>query len=440
MSHGIEQASKAGTAPGAGMDRRVAPSRARRLKPWLKYGAAALALVAATAAWRMVPASGTLAVGADTVTIDPVRTAAFLDYLPVRATVAPLHVVLLGAVQGGQVASVAVQDGALVHPGDVLARLTNPQLELDVTSREADIAGQLGGISAQRLTLQQSQTTEDGQIAEASYNLLKAAHELDIRRQLLAQGFESDANVKSFADEDEYYTRRLALLRAARDKDRAVAQAQARDIDRTAERLRHTLAAVEDSLTSLILRAPVEGRLTNFTLQPGQTLKAGDPIGQIDSQGAWRLDADIDEFYLARVAVGEHGIAHIDDHDVPFTVARVHPQITSGQFRAELTFDTPPSKAGTTSALRRGESVECRLTLGQTHQALIAPNGAWMDGSGGNSAFVVSADGHHATRRPITVGGRNPEQVEITSGLQDGDRIVTSATTRFHDFTQLLIR
>ncbi|WP_323992653.1 efflux RND transporter periplasmic adaptor subunit [Nguyenibacter sp. L1] len=430
-----EPASSPGRAPGAGMDRRVAPSRMRRLRPYLRYGAGVLVLAVGLAAWRLVPASGSLAVAQDDLAIDTVHVQPFLDYLPVRATVAPLHVTFLGAVQGGQVASVAVPDGILVHPGDVLARLTNPQLELDVSTREAAIAGQLGDLSAQRLALQQSQTGEDGTIAEASYNLLKAGHELAIRRQLLAQGFESDANVKTFADEDAYYAGRLALLRAARQKDRAVAQAQARELDGTAERLRHTLAAVEDSLSSLTLRAPVAGRLTNFTLQPGQTLKAGDPIGQIDSEGAWRLDADIDEFYLARVAVGEHGIAQIDGHDVPFTVARVHPQITAGQFRAELTFDTTPP-----AALRRGESVECRLTLGRTRQALIAPNGAWLDGSGGNSVFVVSADGHHATRRAISVGGRNPEQVEITAGLRDGERIVTSAYTNFHDFNQLLIR
>ncbi|MBB2200628.1 efflux RND transporter periplasmic adaptor subunit [Gluconacetobacter tumulisoli] len=417
------------------MDRRIAPSRAARLKRLAGPAAAILALAAGVAAWRMTPSSGTLAVEADSLTVEAVRTAPFLDYLPVRATVAPLHVVLVGAVQGGQVSGVTAQDGALVRPGDVLARLTNPQLELDVTAREANIASQLGALSAQRLTLQQSQTAEDGQIAEAGYNVLKAAHELEIRRQLLAQGFESDANIRSFADEDAYYSRRLALLRAARQQDRAVAEAQARDIDRTADRLRASLAVVEDSLSSLTLRAPVAGRLTNFTLQPGQSLKAGDPIGQIDSEGAWRLDADIDEFYLARIAVGQHGIAHVDGVDAPFTVARVHPQITGGQFRAELTFDHAPPPG-----LRRGEGIDCRLTLGRTRQALVAPNGAWLDGSGGTTIFVVAPDGRHAARRDITTGGRNPEQVEITSGLQDGEQVVTSAYTRFHDFSRLLIR
>ncbi len=420
-------------ASGAAMDRRVARSRAARLRRWALPLAGGVAVLAAAAAISLVPGAGTLSVASATLSTGSVAEASFQDYLPVRATASPLHTAYVGAVEGGQVASVAVAEGALLHTGDVLATLSNPQLQLDVTSREAAIAGQLGGTSAQRLSLQQALTTEDASIAEAAYALLKAQRDLDIHARLHAADFESDAGLKSFADEAHYESSRLALLQKARVRDRSVADAQLHEIDETADRLRRNLAVVETSLQALVLRAPVPGRLTNFSVQPGQSLNKGDQIGQIDSEGAWRLDADVDEYYLGRVAGGQHASAEIDDVAVPMTVSVVHPQITAGMFRAELTFD-----AASPAGLRRGESAECRITLGATRQALVVTNGPWLE-AGGSIAFVLDTDGRHARRRAIATGRRNPDQVEVTGGLQAGERVITSSTRSYANYTVLNI-
>ena len=422
-------------ASGAVMDRAVAPSQRRIfVRRALRYGAPVAVAGLLWAGWRLVPASGTLSVSRDQLTVATVRSAPFLDYLPVRATVAPLNVTFIDAIQGGEVAEVVAKDGALVKKGDVLAHLTNPQLQLDVTSREAQIASQLGAVSAQRLTLQQTRTTEETQRAEARYNLLKAQRELSIRQQLHDQGFESDANVQSYRDEADYYAQRLKRLESALTQDLKVADRQGGEIDEEAQRLRSNLDVVEASLGALDLRAPLDGRLTNFDLQPGQSLKAGDKIGQIDSEGQYRLDADIDEFYLGRVAVGERAEADLGDTKLPMTVSRVHPQVTNGQFRAELTFDRPPP-----AGLRRGESIDLRITLGETHHALVLPNGAWLEASGGSSAFVMASGEHSADRVSITSGRRNPEQVEITASLHDGDRVIVSSYNSYKNFSHLAI-
>ncbi|QDH25984.1 efflux RND transporter periplasmic adaptor subunit [Neokomagataea tanensis] len=417
------------------MDRAVTPSgRKKVLRHVVRYGAPVALVLVAVGAWRVVPASGTLSVSRDQLQVVTVRSAPFLDYLPVRATVAPLNVTFVDAVQGGEVLQLIARDGALVKEGDVLAKLTNPQLQLDVTSREAQIASQLGSVSAQQLALQQSRTAEETQMAEARYNLLKAQRELSIREQLHGQGFESDANVQSYRDESDYYEQRLKRLNSARAQDMDVFARQEQEIVQEAERLRSNLSVVRDSLNSLVLRAPVAGRVTNFELQPGQSLKAGDKIAQIDSEGQYRLDADIDEFYLGRVAVGERATASFGDVSIPMTVSRVHPQVTNGQFRAELTFDKQPS-----GDLRRGESVDVRLTLGETHTALVLPNGAWMEATGGTSVFVENAGSRGAERITVTSGRRNPEQVEITSGVHEGDRVIVSSYNSYKNFNHLSI-
>lgn len=173
-------------------------------------------------------------------------------------------------------------------------------------------------------------------------------------------------------------------------------------------------------LDALVVRSPVGGRLTNFTLQPGQMLKPGDPAGQVDSEGSWKLAADVDEYYLGRVAVGQHAVA---DGGARLVVARVLPAVADGKFRVELTFD-----GAAPTGLNRGQTLDIRITLGSTRPALVTPVGGWLDAGGGASAFVLDADGRHARRRAVKVGRRNPEQAEILSGLAPGNRIVTSTT------------
>jgi HlyD family secretion protein len=397
-------------------------------------GGGAAAVVALVLAIFLLPPPGSLTVKSGDIEIGEVKPAPFQDYLPVRAEVAPLRTVFLSAVSGGQVDKLLALDGAEVAAGTALATLTNPQLELDVTSKEADIAGRLGDTSAQQLALERSRLDSQKEISDTNYNLLKARHDLEVRQRLHDQGFVSDAEVKTYAADAAYYATRLDALKSGQTRETAIAAAQADQIAKTGQRLKGNLGVVESSLGALTLRAPTAGRLTGFTLQIGQTLKAGDVVGQIDSEGAYKLTADVDEFYLGRVASGQRASADIDGHAFPLTVSRVLPQVTNGRFRAELTFDGGPP-----AGLRRGEAVDIRITLGETRTALVAPNGAWLDGSGGAYAFVVSPDGRRAERRTITVGRRNPEQVEITSGLKPGDRIVTSSYAGDEKFSHLIL-
>ena len=142
----------------------------------------------------------------------------------------------------------------------------------------------------------------------------------------------------------------------------------------------------------------------------------------------------MDEYYLGRVQPGEPAIAELDGTDAPLTVSRVLPQVTDGRFRVELVFKGP-----TPPGLRRGEGADLRITLGDTRRALVVPNAGWLEGGGGGSLFVLSADGRRADRRPVSVGRRNPEQVEITSGLQAGERVVVSSYAGFDKLTHLIV-
>jgi HlyD family secretion protein len=403
---------------GAAMDRRIERPGARR---WRLPAAIGGALIVALLIWRLIPSAGSTDIAAADIETGTVERKAFEDVLPVRATVAPAITTFITAVSGGQVERLITQDGSQVSAGQSLATLDNPALKLDILTRESGIAGQLGTISGDDLALEKSRLDRETQAASAGYDLIKARRDLSVQQQLHDQGFVSDAGVASYREQATYQEKRLAQLTSGQASQNRIAALQARRLAETRARLSGNLTAVEDSLGALTLRAPVAGRLSNFTIQPGQMLKPGDPVGQVDSEGAWKMVADVDEYYLGHVQVGQQARG---EGDLRLTVTKVLPAVTDGRFRIELAF-----VGAAPQGLHRGQTIDLRITLGATTLATLAPVGGWLDSGGGSSAFVIEASGSRARRRPVKVGRRNPEMAEILSGLQPGERIVTSNTS-----------
>ncbi len=409
------------------MDRRV--ERRARLDPRGKRILLGIALLLAAAAlWWWLPSSNSTNVAVADVETGSVTRAPFDDVVPVRATVAPNVSTFVGVISGGQVERLLVQDGAAVVAGQPLAVLANPQLKLDILTREAAIASQLGAVSGEDLSLERGSRDRDTQVASADYDLIKARRDLQIRQQLHDQGFVSDAGLKSYQEETTYQQKRAAQLHAAEGAEQGISRLQAGRLAETRARLTSNLAAVRDSLDALTLRAPATGRLTNFTIQPGQALKPGDPAGQVDSEGSWKLVADVDQYFLGRVAIGQQASAQGENgRGLKLVVTKVLPAVTDGRFRVELGF-----RGAAPAGLNRGQALDVRITLGAARPAIVAPLGGWLDSDGGAAAYVLDAGGTHAVRRPVKVGRRNAEQVEILSGLAPGERIVTSDTSGFN--------
>jgi len=429
----ISYLKKSAEAPGDGMDRPVARPRRRRWR--LAAGAAAVVALAAAGAFFLLPGAHSIAVKASETQTAQVRREPFQDYVPVRAAAEPQVTVFVTAVEGGQVEQVLALDGAEVAQGQPLARLANPQLRLAVVSKEAEIAGRLGDVSGQELALQKSQADRERELAQATYELQKARRELDRRQHLHDIGFESDVALKTAQDEAAYDQSRVTALTSGGVREGRIGADQAARIRALSGRLNDNLSAVEASLDALVVKAPMKGRLTAFVLQPGQPLKAGETVGQVDSMGAYKLTAELDEFYLGRVAVGQAATADLGGRAAPLRVSRVLPQVAQGRFHVEFAFQGPPP-----ADLRRGQTLDVRLVLGDTQPALTLPNEAWLETSGGRYAFVLTADGRRADRREITIRRRNPQQVEVASGLSAGEQVVVSSYAGLSPYAHLILR
>jgi HlyD family secretion protein len=403
------------------------PRRAPNHRLIVACALAALALMYGL--WRLLPRG--LAVEEGELRIATVERGLFHNDVLVRATAAPLHTVMLDALESGRVEEVLVNDGALVEQGQLLFRLSNPQLRLNLVAREADRAQQISNLSLLRVDLESSETQHRRRKLDLEFELDQARKLHARHRVLAADGVIAARTVEESGDQVARLERALADERARAAVEMRIKRDGIRQMRQAIERLDAGLNVVNDSIEGLAVRAPIAGRLTDFHLQLGEIIKPEQRIGRIDDPSRFKLVATVDEYFLGRVAAGKRGVAHIGA-DYPIEISRVFPQIREGRFSIELLF-----VAEAPQGMRPGQSADTRLTLGESSAALLVPNDAWLNDSGGGWIFVVAGGG--AERRAIRIGRRNHSQVEIAEGLAPGERVVVSGYSRFLNQDRLQI-
>lgn len=403
---------------GAAMDQ-PAPRRARqRIAVMISVFVPMLAL--AMAAWRYMPRG--LYVPMANLRIATVERGMFRDEAAMRATAAPLHSVMIDAVESGRVEEVFVHDGALVKQGELLFRLSNPQRHLDLLARESDRAQQIANLSNLRVALEASQSEHRRRMSDLSFALRQAQRQHERNEALAQKGFISAAALDESADRLTLQRRAYSDEQDGGETEIAIKRDAVRQMEGAIARLDAGLRLINGTIEALAVRAPADGRLTDFRLQVGEAVKADQHIGRIDDPDRFKLSAQVDEYYLDRIRAGLRGDAVINGRSYPVEVSRIFPQIREGRFTMELTFDGEQP-----ATLNPGQSMEVHIVLGDAKAGLLLPNDAFVNDTGGGWAFVVNHDGTGAERRAIRIGRRNNNQLEVLSGLAEGDRVIVSS-------------
>jgi len=413
----LKTASGHGAVSGGAMDRVV--ERKRIDKRILIAAGTGAVLILILLFWLFAPRADSQSVNPDRLAISQVQQGIFEDFLPLRARVAPLVTVYLDAVQGGRVEQLAVEDGATVTKGQLLAILSNADLQLSTLARQTEVEQQLNNMRGQELALQQTRSANRRELNQVQTDLSKAQRLYDLQRPLAEKGFVAAKAFNDTKDELEFQRNRLAILRRSIAEDEQLQANQLGQLRASTASLNQSLSIARGSLSQLLLRAPVSGQLSGFSIQLGQSLQQGERLGQIDSAGKSKLEADVDEFYLGRVVVGQTANIEVEGKTYGLKVSKVYPQVRNGQFRIDLVFDGPEPPS-----TRRGQTISTKLTLGDSSRAVLLPNGAFFNDTGGNWIFVV--DGNGAERRPVQLGRRNNDFIEVLEGLKPGERVITS--------------
>jgi HlyD family secretion protein len=426
----LRRAGRSEAISGGAMDKVVVRKRLdRRI---VIAGAGGGLLVLLLIFWLFAPRADSLTVARDRLTIGTAQDGTFEDFLPVRARVTPLLTVYLDAVEGGQVDKKLVEDGAQVTQGQLLAVLSNAELQLSTLEKETEVEQQLNNMRSLELALANTRSTDLRDLNQAQTDLAKAKRQYDLYTPLAQKGFVATKTYNDARDDYYYQTKRLEILKQSIAKNEGIQASQLGQLRAAATSLNSSLGIARGSLGQLNIRAPVTGQLSGFDIQLGQSLQQGERIGQIDSAAGDKLQADVDEYYLGRVAVGQTATADIEGKTYRLKVSKVYPQVRNGEFQIDLLFMGPEP-----ASMQRGQTVQAKLTVGDSSKALMIPNGAFFNDTGGNWVFVVDKGGDSATRRPVQLGRRNSDFIEVLSGLKPGDRVITSSYSGLTDKAHL---
>ena len=403
------------------MDRKIAPSR---------WSLGAKVAAAITAAVCVVLAAVEILVNSGVQTLRlPVAQAAFAtveqgifhDLIPLRTSVVPRETLYVDAVDGGRVDRVLVEAGDMVQQGQPIIELSNTNLALSVIQQESQLNQAISQLQQNEIALEQNKLSNERALAEVEFGLVRLKRSGARRDNLVSRGLESAEQRDVIADELAYYQHLMPIQTDSNQRQANLRERLLPDIHRQLGILRGNLDVVHRTLDGLIVRAPVSGRVTAIDLKVGEHKDAGQRLAEVTPPNGMKLSADVDEFYLARVRMGQAANIELHGKPVEVTVKRIYPQVHDGRFRVDFDFD------GTAPAdLVAGETAQGRLQLGDDSPARIVPVGPFLERTGGDWIFVVAPDGQSAQRRHIKVGRRTVEQLEITSGLAVGERVMIS--------------
>jgi HlyD family secretion protein len=372
-----------------------------------------------------------LSVDSQRIEISTVTEGTFEDFIPLRGRLQPRSTVFLDAIEGGRVEEILVEDGALVRKGDPIVSLSNTNMQLEVLSREAAVTEQLNNMRTIELQLEQNRLAHKSNLIDIDYQIVRLTRNLEREQQLADKNLISRADLDATADELTYFQNRRTVTLESQATDARMQEQQLRQLRQANQQLEASLAFAHKNLDELNIRAPLDGKLSGFNVEVGQSIERGGRLGQVDDPEGYKLNVKIDEFYLGRVDLQQVAVMKKNGRTYQLRISKIYPQVNNGQFEVDMLFDEMPPDQ------RRGQTMQIHLTLGDSSVARLIPNGAFYQETGGNWLFVVSSDGSEAIKRNVVLGRRNTDFIEVLDGLETGEKVITSPYSNYAGMDRL---
>ena len=374
-----------------------------------------------------------LNVKAEELSIHKVEKAFFEDFVVFQAKVEPLNVMLVNVTEGGSVKEIFVENGAMVTKGQSLARLYNPNTELNYLTQETAIIEQINNLNTGKLNIrnQELNLTKDYVLIEHDYNDAKRLY--DLNAKLFAKDVISKNDWNTFKESLRFQEERKKTIQQSIQKEKQSNQLQISQINRSIQTMEMSLDILRNNKKNFLITAPESGRLTSFEPVLGKTFQAGESIGKIDSKRGYKLSADVDEFYLEKIREGLKGQVEFKGKTLEVIVTKVIPEVKNGHFIVELAFVSKEE-----IALQDGLSFGVKLILSEKNKILVVQKGSFNQETAGKWIFVVK--GNKAERRNIKLGRENPSYFEVLEGLKEGQSVIISSYSDYKDIEELSIQ
>jgi len=375
-----------------------------------------------------------LNVDTERITISEVKNGPFQEFIPVNGVVMPITTIYLDANEGGRVDQKYVEDGTIMKKGDPIMKLANTDLELSLVNQETSVFNLLTQMQISRNAAQQNTISKLNQMADVD-NAFKESERLYLLNKHLYE--QKAIGLQEFRQSSiayDYQVKRKKLTQQILKQDSVSTKQEVNQAKQSFDRTQNALAVMRQKVGDLIVRAPVDGQLTSLDAEIGQNKHQGERLGQIDVLSGFKVRVDVDEHYISRIFTGLTGDFDFSDKTYKLKIKKVFTQVTNGRFQVDMEF-----VGKVPEGIRRGQTLQIRLALGDETKALLLAKGGFYQQTGGNWIFKVSEDGKTAYKVDVQLGRQNPDYYEILQGLKPGDKVVTSSYENYGTMQELVL-
>ena len=415
------------------MDRQIEKKSFLRRYAW--YIAAAGAL-AALLVWIVLgTTASTMTIDASDITISDVTRGKFDDYVRLNGQVLPIQVVQISPEEGGIVREKVVEEGTRVRKGDVILRLSNSNLDLQILNAEAELAEKQNLLRNTQVAMQQDRLNNRTEQATLDTDCDRKRRAYEQNARLYKERLISKEVYLQSREDYKLARRKQSLISQRLKQDSLYRHVQMAQMEDNLDNMRKNVLLVRDRKNKLEVRSAIDGELGLLDVELGQNIVAGQNIGQINDLSDFKVQAQIDEHYIDRVRPGLSASFSRDGKTYRLRVRKVYPEVRNGTFRTDFVFvgERP-------AQMRSGQTYYVELALGKSQQATLIPRGTFFQTTGGNWIFVLDKSGRKAYRRNISIARQNPQYYEVTDGLEPGERVITSGYEAFKDNEVLVIK
>ena len=415
------------------MDRQIEKKSFLRRYAWYIAAAAALA---ALLVWIVLgTTASTMTVDASDITISDVTRGKFDDYVRLNGQVLPIQVVQISPEEGGIVREKVVEEGARVRKGDVILRLSNSNLDLQILNAEAELAEKQNLLRNTQVAMQQDRLNNRTEQATLDTDCDRKRRAYEQNARLYKERLISKEVYLQSREDYKLARRKQSLISQRLKQDSIYRHVQMAQMEDNLDNMRKNVLLVRDRKNKLEVRSAIDGELGLLDVELGQNIAAGQNIGQINDLSDFKVQAQIDEHYIDRVRPGLSASFSRGGKTYLLRVRKVYPEVRNGTFRTDFVFvgERP-------AQMRSGQTYYVELALGKSQQATLIPRGTFFQTTGGNWIFVLDKSGRKAYRRNINIARQNPQYYEVTDGLEPGERVITSGYEAFKDNEVLVIK
>ena len=391
------------------------------------------ALAVSVFGWYFLNQKKTYNVKSEDITIDEVTNGKFEDMLMVTAQTQSLNSSLVNVLEGGAVKEIFAEDGQMLTKGQPIARVYNPNTEFNYLNQETGIMQQISQMRSSLLELKNQEFNQDKELLQSQNDYNTALQTFNLQKRLY------DAEIGKKTDYDialqnlNYQKDRKQIVEKGASNEKLSRNSQFAAINNSINQMEKSLNILRSNKNNFLIMSPASGRLSSFNISLGQNLNTGESIGKIDLMDGYKLVAKVDEYYINKLTTGIKGTLDNNGKEYEVIITKILPEVKDGQFSVELNFIDAKIEN-----LKIGMTFGVKLKLSADTQSMMIPKGNFYKDTNGKWIFVVK--GNKAEKRNISLGRENPLYYEVTSGLKQGESVITSDYSELKKYEILDIR